>query len=319
MADTDKNKLLRELYYDEDDGFMSSSNLYKDAHAKDPSITAKYVSDWLNKQSSIQTHKKGKLWNSYIADHPLQQVAVDLADYNKSKHFNDGFSYIWVGVDYFTKFVFAKALKDKKSPELTEALKDMIKEMGQIEAVVSDFEGGTQSPLFIKVLNEHKIRHIITSTPNGQAERTIKTIKDLIHTRITGLNLPNERWIDLLPKVVKYYNEKHVHNTIGMSPKMALNKDNHLQVLINIRKKAQFKKAYGNLRVGDLVRTAIKKYSFTKGYSPKFSSDTFKITFVKVNADGTRDYLLNTNTRKLYQQHELRRVDAVETKDTVDE
>ena len=319
MADTDKNKLLRELYYDEDDGFMSSSNLYKDAHAKDPSITMKYVSDWLNKQSSIQTHKKGKLWNSYIADHPLQQVAVDLADYNKSTHFNDGCSYIWVGVDYFTKFVFAKALKDKTAPELTEALKDVIKEMGQIEAVVSDFEGGTQSPLFIKVLNEHKIRHIITSTPNGQAERTIKTIKDLIHTRITGLNLPNERWIDLLPKVVKYYNEKHVHNTIGMSPKMALNKDNHLQVLINIRKKAQFKKAYGNLRVGDLVRTAINISSFTKGYSPKFSSDTFKITFVKVNADGTRDYLLNTNTRKLYQQHELRRVDAVETKDTVDE
>ena len=108
MADTDKNKLLRELYYDEDDGFMSSSNLYKDAHAKDPSITMKYVSDLLNKQSSIQTHKKGKLWNSYIADHPLQQVAVDLADYNKSKHFNDGFSYIWAGVDYFTKFVLPR-------------------------------------------------------------------------------------------------------------------------------------------------------------------------------------------------------------------
>ena len=230
---------------------------------------------------------------------------MDVANYNKSKHFNDSCSYIWVGVDYFTKFVFAEGLKDKSAPELTEALKYMIKAMGQIEAAVSDVEGGTQSPLFTKVLKEHKIRHIITSTPNGQAERTIKTIKDLIHTRITGLNLPNERWIDLLPKVGKYYNnEKHVHNTIGMSPNMALNKDNHLQVLINIRKKAQFKKAYGNLRVGDLVRTAIKTYSFTTGYSPKLSSSTFKVTFVKVNADGTRDYLLNTNTHKLYQQHE---------------
>ena len=146
MADADKNKLLRELYYDPDDGFMSTSNLYKDAHAKDPSITTKYVTEWLNKQTSIQTHKKGKLWNSYIADHPLQQVAVDLADYSKSTKFNDGFAYIWVGVDYFTKFVFAKALKNKTTPELTEALTYMSKEMGQIEAVVSDFEGGTQSP-----------------------------------------------------------------------------------------------------------------------------------------------------------------------------
>ena len=63
MADTDKNKLLRELYYDEDDGFMGTSNLYKDAHAKDASITMKYVTEWLNNQTSIQTHKKGKLWN----------------------------------------------------------------------------------------------------------------------------------------------------------------------------------------------------------------------------------------------------------------
>ena len=90
----------------------------------------KYVSDWLNKQSSIQTHKKGKLWNSYIADHPLQQVAVDLADYNKSKHFNDGFSYIWVGVDYFTKFVFAKALKDKKNTGINRSVERYDKRNG---------------------------------------------------------------------------------------------------------------------------------------------------------------------------------------------
>ena len=113
MTDADKHKLLRELYYDEDDGFMSSSNLYKDAHSKEPSITAKYVSDWLNRQSSVQTHQKGKLWNRYIADHPLQQVAVDLADYSKSKQFNDGFTYIFLGVDYFAKYMFAKALKNK--------------------------------------------------------------------------------------------------------------------------------------------------------------------------------------------------------------
>ena len=167
-------------------------------------------------------------------------------------------------------------------------------------------------------MNEHKIRHIITSTPNGQAERTIKTIKDFIHKRITGLKLPNERWIDLLNKVVKYYNEKHVHNTIGVTPKTALDKTNHLQVFINIRQKARFNKFHPPLREGDLVRTAIKKSSFTKGYHPKYSSSTFKVIGVKINADGTRDYLLNTNTRKLYQQHELRRVTAIEDKDTTD-
>ena len=115
MADTDKNEILRELYYDPDDGFMNSSNLYKEAHEKDPGITIKYVTDWLNKQTSVQTHKKGSLWNSYVADHPLQQVAVDLADYNKSKQVNDGYAYIIIACGYFTKFVFAKALKTKQA------------------------------------------------------------------------------------------------------------------------------------------------------------------------------------------------------------
>ena len=106
----------------------------------------------------------------------------------------------------------------------------MIKELGKPEAIVSDQEGGTQSPLFISVLNEHKIRHIITSTPNGQAERSIKTIKDMIHKRILGLNLQSERWIDLLPKVVKMYNEKNIHHTIGMTPKEALDPHSSFQV-----------------------------------------------------------------------------------------
>ena len=62
----------------------------------------------------------------------------------------------------------------------------------------------------------------------------------------------------------------------------------------------------------------IKTSSFTKGYSAKYSSQVFKVIGVRINADGTRGYLINNNTRKLYQRHELRRVDAVENKDTVD-
>ena len=135
MADTDKNKLLRDLYHDLGDGFMNPSNLYKDAHAKAPSVTIKYVTGWLNRQSSVQTHKKGFAWNSYVADHPLQQVAVDLADYNKSKQANDGYAYSFVACDYFTKYVFAKALKTKQAGKLTEALKGMIKRNGNARGI----------------------------------------------------------------------------------------------------------------------------------------------------------------------------------------
>ena len=105
MADT-KARTLRELYYGED-GFQSTANVYKDAKRINQNITYSDVKDWLAKQSSIQVLTKRKLFNSYVADHPLQQVVIDLADYSQSKEHYDGYSYICMAIDYFTKLIVA--------------------------------------------------------------------------------------------------------------------------------------------------------------------------------------------------------------------
>ena len=324
MADnteTSKNQTLRELYYGED-GFQSTANLYKDAKKINNNITFDYVKTWLSKQSIIQTQKVNKtMFNSYVADHPLQQVGIDLADYNKSKDHNDGYSYIFMGICYFSKYLVAYPIKTKQGKDLTEALKKMIEDFSKItkykiEAIVSDQEGGTNTPQFIRVLNENNIRHIITSTPNGMIERAIKTIKDLIHTRIIGLKLEHERWLDLLPKVVKLYNEKHIHSTINMEPIKALNPSNKIEVFLNIKQKAQYNKVYPNLRENDLVRVAIKKKAISKGHHPKFSEQVYKIIYVQIMSDGTRQYMLNHPNQKPYYRFELRKVEEVEDKDT---
>lgn len=315
--------ILRTIYYDSDDGFMSAVNLLKSAKSQDASITMKIVKDWLGKQSSIQTLTKRKLFNSYVASHPMQQIGVDLADYSKSSQHNDGYSYIFVGVDYFSKFVVAFPLTTKTGSDLAHALSKMIIDMkkagkADIEAIVSDTEGGTNTPLFIKVLNDNKIRHIQSSTPVGMIERVIKTIKDLIHKRILGLKLQNERWIDLLDKVVSLYNEKHIHSTIKMTPRQALDTNNNLQVYMNIKNKAKFKMAWPTLTEGDMVRTAIKSSSMTKAHHPKFSVQVYKISHVSINQDGTSSYLLIGHpNRKLFYRWELRRISNTDDKDTV--
>ena len=316
MSDSVKNQTLREVYYGEN-GFGSTANTYKDAHRINPSITYDYVKEWLGNQSIIQTRKKDSSFNSYVADHPLQQVAIDLADYSKSKEHNDGYSYIFLAIDYFSKWIVAIPIKTKQGVDLVEALKKLLNDMGKFETLVSDQEGGTNTPDFIKILNENKIRHIITSKPNGMVERAIKTIKDLIHTRIVGLKLEHERWIDLLPKVVQLYNEKHVHSTISMTPRQAKDPSNRLQVYLNIRKKAQFNKSYPILHENDSVRTAIKKGAMSKGYHPNFSSQVYKVLHVNVHEDGTRSYLLNHSNKKPYYRFELRKVEAIEDKNTV--
>ena len=152
--------------------------------------------------------------------------------------------------------------------------------------------------------------------PNGMIERAIKTIKDLIHTRIIGLKLEHERWIDLLPKVVKLYNEKHIHSTINMEPIKALDPDNKLRVFLNIRQKAVFNKSHPNLREDDLVRVAIKQKAISKGHHPKFSEQVYKILYVQIMPDGTRQYMLNHPNKKPYYRWELRKIEQSEDKDT---
>ena len=66
--------------------------------------------------------EKITLFNSYVADHPLQQIAFDLADYSKSKEHNEEVAYIFMGIDYFTKFLVAYPLKTKQGVELADAL-----------------------------------------------------------------------------------------------------------------------------------------------------------------------------------------------------
>ena len=109
----------------------------------------------------------------------------------------------------------------------------------------------------------------------------------------------------------KIYNT--THSTIGMSPNEAKESKNHVKVFLNINEKAKYNRKYPPLKKGDNVRVFVKKTAITKGHDPRFSRAVHKVLFV--SADGKR-YLLDNNTKKLYSRHELRKVEATETKDT---
>ena len=62
-------------------------------------------------------------------------------------------------------------------------------------------EGSFSSLKFIRLVKPHKIRQIIVSTKAPFAERAVQTIKNMIHTRIEGLDLPVEKWVEMLPAI----------------------------------------------------------------------------------------------------------------------
>ena len=76
-----------------------------------------------------------------------------------------------------------------------------------------------------------------------------------------------------------------------------------MNVLVNIRKRAQFNRIYEPLQLNDLVRTYIKKTVKTKSTDPKYSKEVYKI----IGKQGNQ-YLINDQRRRVWNRHELFKV-----------
>jgi len=259
---------LRQVYYSAEDGFGSIQDTYKQANKILNTITLKDTKEWLERQKSRQT-KAYKGFNSYVSSEPLQEIQLDLLTMSES---SDGFKYIFVAIDIFTKICSAIPVKDKKPEESVRAMNKVLEDIGVPKVIYHDFEGSWQSKQFIRLINSHNIKQIITTTPAPFVERMNQTLRQMIELRLKGLELDDDKWIDILPSVVKKYNNTK-HSTTGMTPIEAKKPSNQIQVYLNIKSKAIYKRTYPDLKINDNVRYIIKRHTFTKGHHSTWSRD----------------------------------------------
>ena len=307
---TEKDRIIRTVYYDSDTGFGSISGTYHDAHKILNTITYNDVKDFLERQKSRQT-KGYRGFNSYVAHEPLQEIQIDIADFTASGALNDGFRYLLVAVDIFTKKAHGVAIKDKQPAESVRAMKEILKVIGVPEVLYHDNEGSWNSGDFVQLLNQHKIKQIITSTPPPFAERMVQTIKNMIHTRLGGLEIDQQEWVSLLPSVLKKYNNTE-HSTIGMSPNQATQGNDNIEIWLNIINKANFNRKYPPLFKGSEVRVYVKPGSFKKGYDSKWSKEVYKVIAI---TEDKKQFMVSNNSRRLYSRHELLLIRGSESKD----
>jgi len=306
---SDKDSVIRGIYYDTVDGFDSVVNTYRKANKVLNTITVADVRAFIERQKgSYKQTKPYRGFNSYVAPQALHELQLDLAIFTDSTKDNDGYKYAFVAIDIFSKYMWAIPIRDKKPQESIRAFNEVLDKIGTPQQIMSDREGAWESTEFVKLLNQHKIKHIISSSPPPFSERAVQELKNMIHTRLDGLDLEKEKWVELLPAVLKKYNNR-VHGTTGMSPNDARKDENNIQIYLNIRKHAQYKRSYPKLSVGDLVRTYVKAGSFKKGYNSSWSKDVFKVTFV---SDDKKQFLVNDNKRKVYNRWELLKVEGAE-------
>ena len=205
---TEKGKVadtIAKIYYDPG-GFGSIHDTYKEAKAKEKSITLNAVKDWFER--NIERKKQLRGYNSYVSKGPRDEYEVDLfdVDYLGQREFPYGL----LAIDNFTKYMWVVPLKGKDGLDLIRGMKSIISNMQKPRKIYSDQESAMLGKEFQKWLREVGILHITTRNHANTAERAIRTFKDLMTRRLEGPGNTSAKWYDALRlAVLMKYNQKN--------------------------------------------------------------------------------------------------------------
>ena len=151
------------------------------------------------------------------ARYPFDLLAIDLLMFPRS---SGGNSVILVCVDHFSKFLYAKPLRDKKSSSVCKVLNNSVFPcMPRLPSrMLSDNGPEFRSSEFESTLSAYNISHVFSTRyraqGNGAVERSNRTIIEFVK----GVVQENPKsWDTMLSKAVIVYNNTW-HASIKMSP-----------------------------------------------------------------------------------------------------
>lgn len=216
-------------------------------------------------------------------DDLLQADLVEMIPYAK---FNKGFRYILVVINALSKYVWTHPVKRKTGKEVTLAMENILKQMQNIPKNLQTDNGKEFYNVdFKNLMKKYNINHYSTySTLKASiVERVNRTLKNLMWKQFSLQG--SYKWFDLLPKIVNTYNST-IHSTTNMKPK-DVTAQNSRELL---RKYYKFKKSPIKFKLNDSVRISKYREQFSKGYTPNWSNEIFKIR--KVHLTNPTTYLL---------------------------
>ena len=182
-------------------------------------------------------------------------------------------------IDVFSKYGWAVPLKNKSGPEVTQALRQILRK-NKCKKLWVDSGREFYNKNVYKLLKENGIE--MYSTNNDEkcsvVERWNRTIKTQLWRYFSANG--TQKYIDILQPLIDKYNSTK-HRSINMSPLDARKPSNHQQVFKNLYfKKVQARRIKPKYAVGDKVRITVKKNQFEKGFTINWSDKIYTISRV---------------------------------------
>lgn len=165
----------------------------------------------------------------YNKSYPGEMVHVDcmrLPLLEGEKRTIHRYQYLFVGIDDFSRELFAAILPDKTAPSATKFLHQVVEECPYvIECIYSDngkeFKGNPHHhPFMLGCLGyeiDQKFTKVKRPQTNGKAERVIRTLKDMWHTK-EQFSSREHRQLSL-NRFINFYNTVKPHASLkGQTP-----------------------------------------------------------------------------------------------------
>lgn len=208
---------------------------------------------------------------------------ADLIDLKRFKKTNNGFTFVLIVMDCFSKFAWVVPVKTKTKSEIATAFINIIT-LSRRQPINLQTDHGTEfyNDVFQKVTKRYHINHYSTYSimKASLVERLIRTIKNKLF-KLFSLN-GNYRWYGKpLKDEINIYNQSR-HRTTKFKPNEVNGSNAHLVMnnikLAQVKSKKQDKIKF---KLGDFVRISKYKSIFEKGYTPNWSTEIFKINKIK--------------------------------------
>ena len=249
-----------------------------------PSFSAK-IKEFLRTNNLHSVHKrivKKKFpRRKVITRFPFELFMADLIEYPSDKYVNNGYCYILILIDCFTKMLYAAPMKKKSKEWSADAFESIFRKMDRFPInMVTD--GGLEffNSSVQKVFQNYGINHYRTPTSTSWkasvVERAIRTIKSRLEKYFKHSD--ERKWKDVIQQIIQNIN-RTPHSTHGYPP-LDVNDENRNEV---------YKRMFPDkglsvvcrLEIGDKVRKIKEKQLFEKGYKQNWTDEIYKIKSVR--------------------------------------
>lgn len=267
----------------------------------------KDVKEFLKDQNTYTLHKERRYSfrrNKIITYHKDFQHQIDLMDMRQYSEVNDGYKYILVIIDCFTRYCWLKPLKEKSAKALEKAFEDIYSNDAPIPIRIQTDQGREfTNSVMKKWYEKHEILFFTTKGPGfkcAMVERLNRTLKNRLFRYFTKIG--THRYIDVLDKLAYSYNNSY-HRSIKMTPEAARNSPPE-NLSINFTEPQN--KLKNKFKIGDKVRIAYDYGKMDRGFMQTFQDPILTISRILKKNDvpvyELKDYFGNIIKRRYYAQ-----------------